>query len=260
MTNTDLLYAIGETDPTLILEAAPDVSKQYDSNPSWIKRASNVAASGILVLALLFFAGTVLAVATDNNIFYQIGQYWKDAIYGEKTPAGQKTLAKYDGIPITATSVEYNKNMNIMHDEESAADRDTDYEIINKIVESMILLEEAQRLGLSATEAEIEGMVSSAIKAYSLPQGKEMIDPFLEGAGITFEEYIVLLEEQAPRVIARQKLLDMVGRQYCEANGLEFTKLNPPEAMVAAQEDYVAKLFEKNKHKIEYFIEIPLDP
>ena len=38
---------------------------------------------------------------------------------------------------------------------------------------------------------------------------------------------------------------------------MEFTKINPPAEMVAAQEAFIQKLFEENKHKIEYFIEIP---
>lgn len=257
MTNMDLLYSMGSIDPNLIADAAPDACCK---KKPWAKYVSNAAASGILVLAFLFFAGSVLAVAYNNNVFYQIGEYLKNALSEDKLPGGKEILAQYDGIPITAIWVEYNKNMNIMFDEETAAQRDTDYEVINKIVESMILQEEAQRLGLSATESEIEAMVDSAIRAYSLPQGKEMIDPYLEGADITFDEYLDMLREQAPRVIARQKLLDQIGRQYCEEHGMVFTKLNPPAEMIAAQDAYVADLFAQNKHKIVYFIEIPVSP
>jgi 2-oxoglutarate dehydrogenase complex dehydrogenase (E1) component-like enzyme len=84
-----------------------------------------------------------------------------------------------------------------------------------------------------------------------------MIDSFLEGAGISFDEYMDLVREQVPRNIARQKLIDAIGRQYCEEHGLEFTKINPPAEMVAAQKAYIEQLFEQNKDKIEYFIDIP---
>lgn len=48
-----------------------------------------------------------------------------------------------------------------------------------------------------------------------------MLDMFLIGAGITFDEYLQLLREDAPAVIAKQKLLDAVGMEYCDANGIE---------------------------------------
>lgn len=218
--------------------------------------------SCILILSILFCAVaiTVTALSSDHNIFRQAGQFFRTALNGMASNVTQnnEVVAKYNGMPITVTAVEYNKSMNILRDEESAAERDTDIEVINKIIESMILQEEAERLGLSATDAEIEGMVSSAVEAYSLPQGKEMIDPFLEGAGITFDEYIVLLREQAPRVIARQKLIDEIGKQYCKQNGLEFTKINPPAELIAAQKAFIEQLFEQNKNKIEYFINNPV--
>lgn len=215
----------------------------------------------MLIAAVLVCAGTAFASATDDNIFYQAGRYLKSVLSSSESNgminSNENIVAKYNGTPISAASIEYNRNMNILRDEASAMEHDTDFNIINKIIESMILLEEAERLGLTATDKEIEGMVSSAIEAYSLPQGKEMIDPFLEGAGISFDEYIAMLREQAPRTIARQKLMDAIGRQYCEDNGLEFTKMNPPAEMVAAQKAYIKQLFEQNKHKIEYFIDVP---
>lgn len=211
----------------------------------------------IVAVCILAAVSTVLAAASPDA-FFQAGQFLKDAL-GNKENGLQNTnvLAKYDGTPITADIVQHHKNMNILRSAEIASEMDTDYEIIHKIIESMILLEEANRRGLSATESEIEAMVNGAIEAYSLPSGKEIIDPFLEGAGITFEEYLTMLREQAPRVIARQKLIDAVGKEYCEKNNLEFTKMNPPAALVAAQDAFIAELFEQNKHKIEYYIDIP---
>lgn len=214
----------------------------------------------IVVVCALAVATAVFA-KENPDVFFRMEQLLKDALHGkENNIHNPDVLAKYNGTPIMADVVQYNKEVNRLFRGEDSTEMDTDYEIINKIIASMILLEEANRRGLAATESEIEAMVDGAIRAYSLPSGKEMIDPFLEGAGITFEEYLTRLREQAPRVIARQKLMDAVGKEYCEKHNMEFTKMNPPAEMVAAQEAFQKELFEKNKHKIEYFVEIPVLP
>lgn len=69
----------------------------------------------------------------------------------------------------------------------------------------------------------------------------------------TLEEYFELLEKQAPRAIARQKLLDAFGQEYCEENGLTFTKVNPPAEMVEAREAYVDELMTKAAGEITYY-------
>ena len=66
-------------------------------------------------------------------------------------------------------------------------------------------------------------------------------------------EFIAYLEEQAPRSIARQKLLNAVGEEFCEQNGLTFTKVNPPKELVKAKEDYVDDLFEQAQDEIIYY-------
>ena len=128
----------------------------------------------------------------------------------------------------------------------------TTEEALNEILRNMVLLEEAQRLGYTATQAEIDAMVENVEVTYSMPEGKEMIDQYCQKAGITVEEYFARLEEQAQRTIARQKLLDAVGEAYCEEHGLPFTKVNPPEEMVEAREAYVADLFTQAQAEITY--------
>lgn len=164
-------------------------------------------------------------------------------------------VASYNGHDITIEVVEHHRKMNVYRSEEAAKEYDTDIQIVNRIIESILLLEEAERLGLSATDAEIEEMVANTTGVYAMPEGKERIDAYCEGAGITVDKYFELLREQVPRVIARQKLKDAVGKQYCEENGLTFTKVNPPKEMIQAQDAYIQELFEKHKKDIVYYIE-----
>jgi len=204
----------------------------------------------ITVVVCTLFAGTVVIAVTNPNvfnsdIFYQAGQFFKEA-QNDNDKAIQVILAKYDGNPITAATVRNCRNMNILRSEDAAAEYDTDLDVINKIIENMILLEEAERRGLLATEDEIEMMINNTIKAYSLPDGKKMLDSFLEGAEITFEEYLTVIRTVAPSTIARQKVLNTVVQEYCEENGLNFKTMN--DQLIAVQKAYIETLFEQNKH------------
>ena len=209
-----------------------------------------------LSLCLLFVFAGVAYAATGESIFYIAGEHYRSAHENEgiDNANSSQVIASYNGHNITAAMVEYNRNMNILRDEETADKYDSDIEIANQIITNIIITEEAERLGLSATQAEIELMVKNAIRAYSLPEGKAILDAYCEGAGITFEKYIELLTAQAPDVIARQKLKNEVGKQYCEENGLEYTNVNPPEEMLLAQEKYIADLIEQHKSDITYFL------
>ncbi len=202
-------------------------------------------------------AGVVYAAnAGDNSNMYLAGQYFK-AAHGREDTLAQNNCdtiaAEYNGHTITITAIEYQKKMNILRDPDTASSYDDDVEIINHIVENIILLEEAERLGCLATEAEIQEMIDNAKLAYSLPEGKEMMDAYCEGAGITVDEYYEILRMQASDVISRQKLKNEIGKRYCEENGIEFTNVNPPEEMVKAQESYIRDLFEQHKGEITYY-------
>ena len=219
----------------------------------------------IYVLAIICICVVVIGVFTifasaseGQSPLYFLGQFFKSANDEIKGPNSSiVVVAKYNGTDITSTDVNYQRNANVMRSESDAAKNKTDLDIINNIIKNLILLEEAEQRGLSATESEIEELMQNAKLGYSMPEGKKIIDDFCKGAGISYEEYLEIYRNQLPRTIARQKLIDVVGKQFCEANGLVFTKVNPPKEMVAAQELYIQELFEKNKDKIEYYIEIP---
>lgn len=112
-----------------------------------------------------------------------------------------------------------------------------------EILQNMVLYQEAIRLGYAATQSEIDALVTNNKQTYDIPEGKAMIDQYCANADITVDEYFAHLEAQVLRTIARQKLLDAVGKQYCDQYGLTFTKVNPPKEMTDAQDAYVTELF-----------------
>lgn len=205
----------------------------------------------------LFSIFLVGAGASEHfNIYKLMGEYYNEAkapddasvtVYNESLP-----VAEFHGEKVYQADIEYYTKINNLSST-GVVNTQTTQETLTEILQNMILYAEAERLGYSATQSEIESMVENAKLAYSIPKGKEMIDQFCQGANITVDQYFEYIEEQAPRTIARQKLLNAVGMEFCEKNGLTFTKVNPPEEMLKAREDYIAELFAQAEDEITYY-------
>lgn len=195
----------------------------------------------LLVLCVCLFGTFCIAVRGPE------GEPTGPAASNEALP-----LAEYRGEKIYQADVESHIKMGQLLGG-GAADPQTMQEALTEILQNKVLLHEAERLGYTATQAEIDAMVENGKRTYSIPEGKEIIEQYCAGANLSVDEYFAYLEEQAPKVIARQKLLDAIGQEFCEENGLEFTKSNPPEALIEAREAYIAELFAKAEEDIIYY-------
>lgn len=173
--------------------------------------------------------------------------------HGDGTAADEPgLLAEYHGKKVYQADVEaYSDTSRLLAGE--GAELPTEREILTELLQNTVLLEEAQRLGYAATQDEIDAMVENAKQGYALPEGKALLEEYCQWAGITVDEYFVELEAQTSSSIARQKLLNAVGEEFCEENGLTFTKVNPPPELLQAQETYVADLFAQARDEITYY-------
>ena len=79
------------------------------------------------------------------------------------------------------------------------------------------------------------------------------VDAWCKQVGVAPDGYFAAIREQLPRVILRQKLRDVLGEAYCQAHGLTFTKVNPPEKMRDYVQSYLDGLLDKYSAKITYF-------
>lgn len=223
-------------------------------------KSKTIALIAVTAVIMLILCGAAIITQNEpDDPLYQVGKALRTWVLGEQNSIDTEgdVLARYGESEITVATVAYRKQLKMIYSDSTEA-APTDYQIVNEIARSMMIREEANRRGLDATQEEIDAMISNTELAYSLPEGKEMLDPFLTGAGITFDEYLQLLRmEAAPAIIAKQKLLDAVGMEYCDANGIEFTKINPPAELTQAQNDYLEELFANHKSDIVYYIDIP---
>ena len=167
---------------------------------------------------------------------------------GQADPEEDPVAATYKGEPIRKSVVAEQKK--------EAGEAVSDREIIDRIITNLIMLEEAEERGLTATEEEVEKFLAETVyAAYEMPEGKEIIDSYCASTGLTYEEYVQSVREQAPKIIVKAKLEEAVAREYCDANGIEFDSLNPSQEVKDAVNDYQAELLEAHRRDIVYYVQ-----
>ena len=186
-----------------------------------------------------------------------------DVVYlqaGNKPPRKMEidTVRMHQGTPLIRfveapdrTAAEFLRGQTLLIPESALPELDEDEVYLHDMLGLSVVLDATgQKLGvldhvLFHGEQELWSILT--------PEGKEMMDQYCEEVNLTIDEYFKYLEEQAPRTIARQKLLDAVGKEYCEEHGLNFTKVNPPKEMIDARDAYVAELFSQAQGDIIYY-------
>ena len=159
-------------------------------------------------------------------------------------------VARYRDTELRQSLVDYEKkNLSALSGRKEVRDRDA----VDQLLVNLIMLDEAERLGLSVTQAEVDAEFAAQKKNYEeFPEVRAYIDEYCKSAGITLDGYYAAIQDQLPRVILRQKLRNELGREYCAEHGLDFTKVNPPEAMQRYVENYLEGLLDTYCADITY--------
>ena len=208
------------------------------------------------IIVLIIAICAVLTIGIAALAGYDSDAMRAGAAYREASEdSSGKVAAVYHGEEILMSVVQYEKDMLFMRDASGQASRQSERDIVDRIVESMIMLDEAEKRGLLATNEEIAEMVENTKHAYEMPDGKKQMDEYFEAAGLTADEYFAQIEQQAPNVIARQKLRDQIAEEYCKEHGMEYTKVNTPQEVLDAVDNYIASLLEEGKKDIIYYID-----
>lgn len=203
----------------------------------------------LLLSLVLLFACVIGAYAVlKNDSIFELGKNDKEAMDNDS----DTVVATYNGYEITQAMIDSERKTYAINGEVCQNDSLSDRKAVENIIRSIMIVEKAEELGLAATNAEIEETVSAVKESYDIPEGKEIIDAYCAGAEISVETYFGIVEERAPQIIARQKLRDYVGQQYCIEHGIEFTKVNPPAEVLAAEQDYIEDLFAARAAYIDY--------
>ena len=165
-------------------------------------------------------------------------------------PDADPVVARYRDTEIRQSLVDYEKkNQSALSGGKEVRERDA----VDQLLVNLIMLDEAERLGLSVTQEEVDAEFAAQKKNYEeFPEVRAYIDEYCKSVGITLDGYYAAIQDQLPRVILRQKLRNELGREYCAEHGLEFTKVNPPEAMQHYVENYLEGLLDTYCADITY--------
>ena len=137
-----------------------------------------------------------------------------------------------------------------------------DYDNIDlRILRLLVILQDtrslartAAALGLSVSQEEVDEAFAAQQQNYEEYEDvRTAVDAWCKQVGVAPDGYFAAIREKLPRVILRQKLRDVLGEAYCQAHGLTFTKVNPPEKMRDYVQSYLDGLLDKYSAKITYF-------
>ena len=215
------------------------------------KNRSGLAILAAAGAALLFLTGCGgpedrETAAGGFELGYETGSAYRDA-KGD----GQKdyVLAEYNGFQVTSNMVEYNMEMDGLS---GAGERYRD-QIVEDILKGRMFYEEAVAQGYGATEEQIDLLIEGVEESYQIPSGKELLDGYLEGAGLTFEEYLETIRDQASEMLAKLNFSDAIMREYCQEKGIEYTGTNMPPEVTEAVEAQKDELYEKLKGQVIFY-------
>lgn len=231
-----------------------------------MKKKTTIVLSAVIALILLL---TIVPVALGVNFstFFELGKYQTSE---RNSKEGETIVASYKDELITKGMIEYHHKtyeLSVKELESSGFDNEaiaqmgiipkTDEEITNNILCGLLLLEEAEKAGLAATEKEVEEWLVLQKRTYEDPASAKQIDAFCEGAGITLEEHWNRLSEEAYGTLSRKNLRKRLKETYYNDQSLDINNLSQDDVSAYNEfyQKYCAALLEAHKSEIVYYID-----
>ena len=161
-------------------------------------------------------------------------------------------LATFQGQKVTASMVSYKQeaaSMTYSSDGSIHADKPPEKEVVDQILRAMILLYEAERAGLAATEEQINADIEEQKRiAAEYPEVREQLETYWEAAGMTEETYWTLLRQSSYEGLTVANFRAVLMTEYEEAGMTE-------EEAKAAYEAYKNGLIETHQDQITYYLD-----
>ena len=161
-------------------------------------------------------------------------------------PVRGGVAAKYREHEVTWTQVEQLRSvLSLRRDKEELDDR----ALVDRILLSYILMDEAKELGVKVSESE----AVEPLKGLSLPDGKTSLEDYLAAVGESLRGSAELLRQQIRSRLTLDKLKEALAKDYCEQHGIDFKSDNLPEEVERAVSEKIDGLLESHKDEIEYY-------
>ena len=122
-------------------------------------------------------------------------------------------------------------------------------EVVDRVLRSLILLDEAEQAGLTATDEQVNAAIAEQKSiAEEYPQIREQLEEYWEAAGMTEETYWTLLQQSFYEELTIANLQAILMTEYEEAGMTE-------EEAKAAYEAYKNGLIETHQDQITYYLD-----
>ena len=204
----------------------------------------------ILLSIVLIVIITVIAVgAVDSGVMNKLEHL------GRMVPEvlnSDDVLATYKERNVTAGMVTYWQEVEVMTysaDGTIHTEKPTKKEVVDRVLRSLILLDEAEQAGLTATvEQENAAIAEQKSIAEEYPEIREQLEEYWEAAGMTEETYWTLLQQSFYEELTIANLQAILMTEYEEAGMTE-------EEAKAAYEAYKNGLIETHQDQITYYLD-----
>lgn len=161
-------------------------------------------------------------------------------------------LATYKERNVTAGMVTYWQEVEVMTysaDGTIHTEKPSKKEVVDRVLRSLILLDEAEQAGLTATDEQVNAAIAEQKSiAEEYPEIREQLEEYWEAAGMTEETYWTLLQQSFYEELTIANLQAILMTEYEEAGMTE-------EEAKAAYEAYKNGLIETHQDQITYYLD-----
>ena len=204
----------------------------------------------ILLSIVLIVIITVIAVgAVDSGVMNKLEHL------GRMVPEvlnSDDVLATYKERNVTVGMVTYWQEVEVMTysaDGTIHTEKPTKKEVVDRVLRSLILLDEAEQAGLTATDEQVNAAIAEQKSiAEEYPEIREQLEEYWEAAGMTEETYWTLLQQSFYEELTIANLQAILMTEYEEAGMTE-------EEAKAAYEAYKNGLIETHQDQITYYLD-----
>ena len=204
----------------------------------------------ILLSIVLIVIIVVIAVgAVDSGVMNKLEHL------GRMVPEvlnSDDVLATYKERNVTAGMVTYWQEVEVMTysaDGTIHTEKPSKKEVVDRVLRSLILLDEAEQAGLTATDEQVNAAIAEQKSiAEEYPEIREQLEEYWEAAGMTEETYWTLLQQSFYEELTIANLQAILMTEYEEAGMAE-------EEAKAAYEAYKNGLIETHQDQITYYLD-----
>ena len=210
----------------------------------------NIVRKKILLSIVLIVIIFVIAVGTvDSGVMNKLEHL------GRMVPEvlnSDDVLATYKERNVTAGIVTYWQEVEVMTysaDGTIHTEKPSKKEVVDRVLRSLILLDEAEQAGLTATDEQVNAAIAEQKSiAEEYPEIREQLEEYWEAAGMTEETYWTLLQQSFYEELTIANLQAILMTEYEEAGMTE-------EEAKAAYEAYKNGLIETHQDQITYYLD-----